>query len=82
MALLGGMTPQDPGPRPDRGAVGLLTVEARHAAWARNIVGATPGAARVRRAAIARSRASAVARTHFIVQPPKMVGTRTPRYTG
>ena len=42
VALLGGVTPRIQ----DRGLTaalfGLLTVEARHAAWARNIVGATP----------------------------------------
>ena len=42
VALLGGVTPQIH----DRGLTaalfGLLTVEARHAAWARHIVGANP----------------------------------------
>ena len=45
VALLTGIVPQVQ----DRGLtaalLGLLTVEARHAAWARNIVGATPAPA-------------------------------------
>ena len=59
VALLGGVTPRIQ----DRGLTaalfGLLTVEARHAAWARNIVGATPAAAR----STSRARSTAVARS-------------------
>ena len=51
-----GVTAEDPEPRPDRAAsLGLLTVEARHAAWARNIVARDSRRPRVRQAVIAGS---------------------------
>jgi hypothetical protein len=82
VALLGGITPQIH----DRGLTaalfGLLTVEARHAAWARHIAQALP----VPRAFDAPQSLSsvrrAVARTRFIVAPPKTVANSRPRYTG
>ena len=59
---------------------GLLTVEARHAAWARHIVGATPGAGGVRRAADAGLGAAARSRrTHFIVRRAEDDGARSRR---
>ena len=74
----GGVTPRVQ----DRGLTaalfGLLTVEARHAAWARHIVGATPAADRVRRAAwrSTPSAARSPARTSSS-QRPRMVGRRS-----
>jgi hypothetical protein len=83
VALLSGVAPRIR----DRGLTaalfGLLTVEARHAAWARDIVGATPAAtafddprslAQVRRF---------VAGTNFVVQRPRTSARRRrPRLTG
>jgi len=82
VALLAGVTPAVH----DRGLTaalfGLLTVEARHAAWARNIVGSTPAPRAMDEAKSLPEVRFAVARTHFIVQQPKTKGRRRPRYTG
>jgi rubrerythrin len=82
VALLTGIMPQVH----DRGLAaalfGLLTVEARHASWARNIVGAVPAAAAFDRPRTLRSVQGAVAQTHFIVRQPKTGGRSSPRYTG
>jgi len=82
VALLAGVTPRVQ----DRGLTaalfGLLTVEARHAAWARSIVGATPAARPFDEARTLRSVRGAVARTRFIVQRPAMSARRRPRFTG
>ena len=82
VALLGGVTPQIR----DRGLtaalLGLLTVEARHAAWARNITAATPAPDSFDRPRTLASVRTAVARTHFIVQKPKMTGRAKPNYAG
>jgi rubrerythrin len=82
VALLTGIMPQVH----DRGLAaalfGLLTVEARHAAWARNIVGAVPAAAAFDKPRTLRSVQFAVNRTGFIVRQPKMVARGNPRYTG
>jgi hypothetical protein len=82
VALLAGITPRVQ----DRGLTaalfGLLTVEARHAAWARNIVGAIPAAEAFDDARTLRSVRGAVARTGFIVQRPAMSAQRRPRFTG
>jgi hypothetical protein len=82
VALLGGVTPRVQ----DRGLtaalLGLLTVEARHAAWARNISGADPAPhLRDRPLPLAEVK-DAVRRTHFIVQKPKMTGRSKPPFTG
>ena len=67
MALLGGVTPRIQ----DRGLTaalfGLLTVEARHAAWARHIVGATPAPHAFDEPRSLASVRRAVARTRFVV---------------
>ena len=81
VALLGGVTPRVQ----DRGLtaalLGLLTVEARHAAWARHIARAAP----VPHAYDDPSRSPAVqARvdgTRFVVARPGPRG-RAPRFTG
>ena len=52
VALLTGVTPQMHDRRLTAALFGLLTVEARHAAWARNLVGTTPAARGVRRPAV------------------------------
>jgi hypothetical protein len=82
VALLTGIMPQVH----DRGLAaalfGLLTVEARHAAWARNIVGAVPAATAFDKPRTLRSVQLAVQRTRFIVRQPKTAAESRPRYTG
>jgi hypothetical protein len=62
--------------------MGLTTVEARHAAWARHIVGAAPAARPFDRPRTLASVRGAVARTQFVVDPPKTSSRRRPRFTG
>jgi hypothetical protein len=83
VALLTGILPQVQ----DRGLtaalLGLLTVEARHAAWARNIVGSTPAPDAFDQPRTLKSVRDAVARTRFIVrQPGTTAKRRRPRFTG
>jgi hypothetical protein len=82
VALLTGVTPQIKDRALTAALFGLLTVEARHAAWARHIVGATPAAHAFDTPRTLRSVQGAVARTRFIVRQPKMSASRRPRYTG
>jgi hypothetical protein len=82
VALLTGVTPQIKDRALTAALFGLLTVEARHAAWARHIVGATPAAQAFDTPRTLRSVQGAVARTRFIVRQPKMSASRRPRYTG
>jgi Ferritin-like domain len=82
VALLAGVTPRVK----DRGLVaalfGLLTVEARHAAWARHIVHAVPAAHSFDRPRTLHQVAGVVARTRFIVRRPRTNGAAPPRFTG
>ena len=83
VALLTGIVPQVQ----DRGLtaalLGLVTVEARHAAWARNIIGATPAPTAFDEPQSLDSVRGALARTHFIVQKPRITSRRRrPRFTG
>jgi hypothetical protein len=82
VALLTGVTPRVK----DRGLTaalfGLLTVEARHAAWARNISGATPVPKAFDEPRSLQAVNGAVARTRFIVQRPNVGAKRSPRFTG
>jgi len=82
VALLTGVMPKVR----DRGLAaamfGLLTVEARHAAWARNIVGSTPAAQAFDEPRTLASVQGAVARTRFIVRQPRTSARRRPRFTG
>jgi hypothetical protein len=82
VALLTGVMPRVR----DRGLAaamfGLMTVEARHAAWARNIVGAAPAAQAFDEPRTLRSVEVAVDRTGFIVRQPKTTAKRRPRFTG
>jgi hypothetical protein len=63
-------------------AIGIHSVEARHAAWMRELFGITPAVNAFdqpsSRAAITRI----VTSTHFIAAPPETQGRRNPRYTG
>lgn len=82
VALLTGLTPRVK----DRGLVaalfGLTTVEARHAAWARHIIGAVPAAHPFDRARTLESVRGTVHRTGFIVGRPRVNGSGTPSFTG
>jgi hypothetical protein len=83
VALLTGITPQIH----DRALVaalfGLLTTEARHAAWARNIVRTTPAATAFDEPRSLDSVRSLVGDTHFIVSRPRVRRRRrSPRMTG
>ena len=63
-------------------AVGIHSVEARHAAWMRELFGITPA---VRAFDQPSSRADVnriVASTHFIVAKPEMKGNKEPKFTG
>ena len=60
----------------------LLTVEARHAAWARRIVGVRPVAGPLDRPRTLAGVAEVVRRTHFIASRPHMSAKRRPRFTG
>jgi hypothetical protein len=83
VALLTGVTPLLHNRRLTAALMGLLTVEARHAAWARHIVRTTPAPAAFDAAGTLGSVRRAVARTHFIVNRPKMTAKkRPPKFTG
>jgi hypothetical protein len=82
VALLTGIVPQIQ----DRGItaalLGLLTVEARHAAWARNITGANPVPVAFDEPRTLASVNGTLARTRFIVKRAKTTTKRRPRFTG
>jgi hypothetical protein len=82
VALLAGQAPRVSNQRLRAAFLSLLTVEARHAAWARRIVGVAPVAA----AFDAPKRLSQVNRvirsTHFRVAHPRRKGRGSPRFTG
>ncbi len=66
VALLTGVTPRLHDRRLTAALFGLLTVEARHASWARHIVGATPAPAAFDEPRTLDSVTGAIRRTHFI----------------
>jgi hypothetical protein len=82
VALLAGVTPRVQNRELTAALFGLLTVEARHAAWARHIVGATPAPESFDKARTLQSVSGAVARTRFIVRRPRMTAKRPPTYAG
>ncbi len=82
VALLTGVTPRLQDRRLTAALFGLLTVEARHAAWARHIVGANPAPAAFDTPRTLDSVAGVVTRTHFIVRAPRMTARRPPKFTG
>jgi hypothetical protein len=63
-------------------AVGIHSVEARHAAWMRQLFGITPAVDAFDLPASRRSINRVVASTHFIVSRPKMTGRNKPEFTG
>jgi hypothetical protein len=83
VALLAGVTPRVHDRRLTAALFGLLTTEARHAAWARNIVKTTPAANAFDEPRSLDDVRGAVARTRFIVARPRMTRRRRrPRFTG
>jgi hypothetical protein len=83
VALLGGLTPVVHDRRLAAALFGLLTVEARHAAWARHLIGANPSPKSLDEPRTLDSVAGSVARTSFVVSQPKVSSTRRrPTYTG
>jgi hypothetical protein len=63
-------------------AVGIHSVEARHAAWMRELFGITPAVNAFDEPASRTRISRIVASTHFIVQHPKMKRRRKPHYSG
>ena len=63
-------------------AVGIHSVEARHAAWMRELFGITPAVRAFDRPASRTSINRVVAATRFIVQTPHMKRRRKPKYSG
>jgi ferritin-like protein len=63
-------------------AVGIHSVEARHAAWMRELFGITPAVRAFDQPASRASINRIVASTHFIVSKPHMKAKKKPKYTG
>jgi hypothetical protein len=63
-------------------AVGIHSVEARHAAWMRELFGITPAVEAFDKPASRAKVERIVASTHFIVQRPKTGARGKPKYTG
>jgi hypothetical protein len=83
VALLAGVTPRMHDRRLTAALFGLLTTEARHAAWARHIVGTTPSARSFDEPRPLGGVKATVANTHFIAAGPRMTSKATrPRFTG
>ena len=82
VALLTGQLPRIQTPALISAFFSLLTVEARHAAWARRIVGVQPVAYALDRPKTLAQVDRVVASTHFIARRPKTKSSRKPRFTG
>jgi hypothetical protein len=83
VALLAGVTPEVSDRRLVAALFGLLTTEARHAAWARNIVRTTPAAHAFDEPRSLDGVAAILADTRFIVARPRLARRRRrPRFTG
>jgi rubrerythrin len=63
-------------------AVGIHSVEARHAAWMRELFGITPSVRAFDRAATRPQIERLVASTHFIAAAPRMRSKQQPKFTG
>jgi hypothetical protein len=63
-------------------AVTLHSVETRHAAWIRHIVGLQPAATAFDKPASQQKMAQLIASTHFTTSKPKVSRRGRPRYTG
>jgi hypothetical protein len=82
VALLTGVTPKIDDRKLTAALFGLLTVEARHAAWARHIVGSTPAPTAFDHARTLPNVGATIARTRFIRRRPRTSGTNAPKFTG
>jgi Ferritin-like domain len=82
VALLTGVTPLVKNRKLVAALIGLLTVEARHAAWARNIVGANPVPQAFDQPKTLDQVNGVLARTRFIVNKPAMTSERDPKFAG
>jgi rubrerythrin len=83
VALLAGVTPRVHDRKLTAALFGLLTTEARHASWARNIVNTTPAARAFDEPLSLDGVRATVARTRFIVARPRVTSRRrSPRFTG
>jgi len=83
VALLTGVAPAMHDNRLTAALFTLMTVEARHAAWARHLVGTTPAAQAFDDPRPVPAVASIIADTHFIVHRPRTRRRRhSPRFTG
>jgi rubrerythrin len=63
-------------------AIGIHSVEARHAAWMRELFGIIPAVHAFDQPASRQQINRIVASTHFVVSRPKMERRQSPRYTG
>ena len=82
VALLTGITPHINDRRLTAALFGLLTVEARHASWARHIVGTTPAPDAFDTPRTLQSVNGVIDRTRFIVNRPHMSAKKAPKFTG
>ncbi|MFN2627551.1 MAG: ferritin-like domain-containing protein [Gaiellaceae bacterium] len=63
-------------------AIGIHSVEARHAAWMRELFGITPAVHAFDQPPSKQKITEVVASTHFIVASPRVKRSRKPKYTG
>ena len=63
-------------------AVSLHSVETRHAAWIRHVIGLQPAATAFDKPASQRKMAQLIDSTHFVVSRPKTAAKKKPRFTG
>jgi Ferritin-like domain len=82
VALLGGQAPRVSDRNIRAAFFSLLTVEARHAAWARRIIGFRPVGAPLDRPKTLAAVNEVVQSTRFIVNSPAMSGSKSPKFTG
>jgi rubrerythrin len=82
VALLAGQAPRVSDAMLRAAFFSLLTVEARHAAWARRIIGFVPVADALDEPRSLRAVDRVVRSTRFIVSPPRTAGRARPRFTG
>lgn len=82
VALLGGQAPRVSERNLRAALFSLLTVEARHAAWARRIIGFVPVADPLDEPKSLAAVDRVVRSTRFIVSRPRTTGRTSPRFTG
>ncbi len=82
VALLGGQAPRVSDRRLRAAFFSLLTVEARHAAWARRIVGVEPAASAFDPPKTLAEVDRVIDATRFRVSSPRREGRASPRFTG